>query len=71
MPVRIVTDPALVRTKLGLDRYAERAIVAKALGVHDRTALRMNLPGVRIGQKFFVDLKAAGIQLLGEANRRK
>jgi hypothetical protein len=68
MPV--VRDEAEVRRRLGIGTFAPRPLVAKALGVHDRTVQRMGLPSRKVGQQTYIDLKAAGRQL-GLGNTRK
>ena len=64
-----MSDPDKLRLAL-LGDHALRADVAKALGRHERSIARMNLPTIKIGNQNFINLPKAQQEILNRSKRR-
>ena len=64
-----MSDPDKLRLAL-LGDHALRADVAKALGRHERSIARMNLPTIKIGNQNFINLPKARQEILNRSKRR-
>jgi hypothetical protein len=50
--------------------HTPRRVFADALGISDKTAKRMDLPGKRVGRNYIVDVPAALTKIFGDTTQK-